>query len=222
MTEFTALQRRRMRRWVRLISAEWQKPVHSIINTGRLLIRAHEDLITVHGAWSAVVRDDLPFNRKTAHKLMSLAKNPVLSDVSHERHLPPHWTTLFALDQVDHAALLILIRRGVVNPQTQRHEAEQMQLLTPAEAETFELAIPIPDYNRLEDAARSLRYGLDKFIEAVNDRLNSDDPMTEAELELVAATVRDAIRDLNGIGIGVRPMRTINGPPRLEDRRDER
>jgi hypothetical protein len=172
-----------------------------------------------------MVANHLPFSRKTTHKLMSIARNPMLSDVSRERHLPPNWTTLYALSRVNPAVLLRLIERGVVNPRTERHQAEQMQLLTLEEWETFEVFTPDPDFDALEDAARSLRYGLAKFIEAVNDRLGSDDdPMTESQLELVITTVSDAIRDLNGIGMAVadcgRPMRTINQPPRLEDRRD--
>jgi hypothetical protein len=124
---------------------------------------------------------------------MSISRHEVLASVSHERHLPPNWTVLYALSRVNPAVLEILIRRGVVNPRTERHEAEQMQLLlTLEEAETFEVFTPDPDFDALEDAVRSLRYGLAKFIEAVNDRLGSDDPMTESQLELVIATVSDA------------------------------
>jgi hypothetical protein len=219
MSELSAVQRRQVARWRKLIVHSWQKQVHAVVATGRLLIRAHDDLIDVHGAWSGMVRNDLPFGHATAKKLMAIAKHPVLRSGSHENRLPVYWTTLYELSKVEPAALTILIDRGVVNPRTRRDEAEQMVGLDPASAATFE-PFSIIDYNDLEDAARSLRWGLAKFIDAVNHRLGSDEPMTEGELELVASTIRDAIRDLNGIGMGmadrVRPMRTINEQLMLE------
>ena len=59
--------------WATRISAEWQKSVDSIIETGRLLLASKADPKMQHGEWRTMVESDLPFNRHAAHKLMQIA-----------------------------------------------------------------------------------------------------------------------------------------------------
>jgi hypothetical protein len=54
-----------------------------------------------HGKWGTMVESDLPFNRHTAHKLMQIAGDKRLTNVSQGKHLPPSWTTLYELTKLD-------------------------------------------------------------------------------------------------------------------------
>jgi hypothetical protein len=87
--------------WAARISAAWQHSVDSIIETGRLLLAAKADPAMQHGEWGTMVESDLPFNRHTAHKLMQIASDKRLTNVSHGKHLPPSWTTLYELTKLD-------------------------------------------------------------------------------------------------------------------------
>jgi hypothetical protein len=51
-----------------------------------------------------MVESDLPFNRHTAHKLMQIAGDKRLTNVSQGKHLPPSWTrstNLYELTKLD-------------------------------------------------------------------------------------------------------------------------
>jgi hypothetical protein len=75
--------------WAARISAAWQKGVDSIIDTGHLLLAAKADPKMQHGEWGTMVESDLLFNRHTAHKLMQIAGDKRLTNVSQGKHLPP-------------------------------------------------------------------------------------------------------------------------------------
>jgi hypothetical protein len=106
---------RRVRRWRKLILKSWERQVGAVVATGRYLIRAHDDLIDVHGAWASMVRNDLPFSRSTATKLMAIARHPVLSSGSHVNRLPAYYGHLYELSLFDSATLKQLISTGAVN-----------------------------------------------------------------------------------------------------------
>jgi hypothetical protein len=103
------------------IRATWQKTLESIIETGKLLIRAQHEL--PYGSFEGMITSELPFKRQTAYRLMSLAKHPVISDVSHVIHLPAHYSTLLELAKVDEHTLIEKIEDGTVTPKTDRKQA---------------------------------------------------------------------------------------------------
>jgi hypothetical protein len=92
-------QRRRIATWRKRICAAWQKHVSAIIETGKLLIASHDDLISVHGAWATMV-EDLPFDRTVAHRLMAVARNEVLSNVAYTQRLPAEASTSLAVERL--------------------------------------------------------------------------------------------------------------------------
>jgi DUF3102 family protein len=87
------------KQWAKLITEAWQKSVGSIVETGDLLVQAKEDL--EHGEWLPMIESDLPFGRQAAHRLMVVARHPVLSNVAHGPHLPASWRTLYELTKID-------------------------------------------------------------------------------------------------------------------------
>jgi hypothetical protein len=200
MTEYSVVQRRQIARWRKAIINSWQKQVHAIVATGRLLIRAHDDLIDVHGAWSRMVTNDLPFGSATTKKLMAIARHPMLRSGSHENRLPASWTTLHELSHVHTVVLTRLIDSGVVNSRTQRDEAEQMRWFDP-QSSSFKLVTP--NYDEIESVVYMLRYALAKFLDAVNDRLLS--------------TIREHSARMNELCIDVeRRVRTIEARRQLQ------
>ena len=78
--------------WAREITAAWQS---SVEECGSRIAAAKEDL--PHGNFISMIEDRLPFGRKTAHMLMTVARDPLLSNVQFTRHLPPDWYTLYRL-----------------------------------------------------------------------------------------------------------------------------
>jgi Protein of unknown function (DUF3102) len=108
--------------WAARISATWQQSVDSIIETGRLLLAAKADPKMQHGEWGTMVESDLPFNRHTAHKLMQIAGDKRLTNVSQGKHLPPSWTTLYELTKLDDDTFDQQLRDGSINPEMQRKD----------------------------------------------------------------------------------------------------
>jgi hypothetical protein len=108
--------------WAARISAAWQKSVDGIIETGHLLLAAKADPKMQHGEWGTMVESDLPFNRHTAHKLMQIAGDKRLTNVSQGKHLPPSWTTLYELTKLDDATFDQKLRDGSINPDMQRKD----------------------------------------------------------------------------------------------------
>ena len=121
--------------WAARISAAWQKSVDSIIETGHLLLAARADPKMQHGEWGTMVESDLPFNRHTAHKLMQIAGDKRLTNVSQGKHLPPSWTTLYELTKLDDATFDQKLRDGSINPDMQRKDvARENRTLSRARA----------------------------------------------------------------------------------------
>lgn len=132
-------------KWVSRITTAWQKQVTDIFEVGTLLEAAKAEL--KHGEWLIMVKDELPFNRQTAFKLIKIAACDHLrgDDVSHAKHLPAHWDTLYHLaslteEQFDHG-----IKTGVINPKMQRKDVKALrgddkktEVVKPSKAKDFD------------------------------------------------------------------------------------
>jgi hypothetical protein len=106
------------------IKAAWQKQVSSIIETGKLLIAAKEDLR--YRKWGGLFEGEnaLPFRIDTAEALMKIARHPVLSNPERAPELPAAWTVLEMLARAKPARLEKWLRDGTVNAATSRLEAD--------------------------------------------------------------------------------------------------
>jgi Protein of unknown function (DUF3102) len=137
--------------WAARISAAWQKSVDSIIETGRLLLAAKADPKMQHGEWGTMVESDLPFNRHTAHKLIQIASDKRLTNVSQGKHLPPSWTTLYELTKLDDATFDQKLRDGSINPEMQRKDVARANRILNRERDRqrLENLLPIRDSAKL-------------------------------------------------------------------------
>jgi hypothetical protein len=104
--------------------------LESIFETGNLLEAAKEDLRANHGygEWAKMVRAELPFTRETAFKLLAIAEDGKLRDVSHVRHLPAHWGTLYELTKLTDEQFENGIQSGAINPNMQRKDVTALRI----------------------------------------------------------------------------------------------
>jgi hypothetical protein len=102
------------------ITATWQKAVHSIIDTGRLLIQAKKDF---RGEFQTMIKA-MPFGPRTAQRLMAIADHPVLSNPTHVSHLPASWGTLYRMTEVPEDELERMLANGKINADTERHDVD--------------------------------------------------------------------------------------------------
>jgi hypothetical protein len=112
---------------VRRITAAWQKTVANIVETGRLLIGAKDDI--GYGGFEEMIRSgELPFKRGTAYALIAIAENRTLSDVQHVEQLPASWGTLYQLAMLPKRGLDLgaLIAEGAVHPQMERKDVRAL------------------------------------------------------------------------------------------------
>ncbi len=102
------------------ISSTWKTATNSIIETGRLLVEAETNMSELE--YMELI-GQLPFSQSTASKLMVIGQTPHLQEVSES--LPPHWTTIYELAQLDEQSLLTGIEDGWISPSTERDEVIQ-------------------------------------------------------------------------------------------------
>ncbi|SRR5216684_2526280 len=100
------------------ITACWRKSAEAFVTIGRLLIHAKANL--EHGEWGKLVEDQLPFDARTAQRLMAVAADERLSNPTLASHLPPDWTTQYAITRLDSKAIEAKIADGTINPGMKR------------------------------------------------------------------------------------------------------
>jgi hypothetical protein len=111
---------------VRRITVAWQKTVGNVVETGRLLIEAKDDI--GYGGFEEMTRTDLPFGPRTAQRIMQIAEDPVLSNPTHASHLPASWMTLYELSRLPKRGidLLVLIEDGAIHPKMERKDTRAL------------------------------------------------------------------------------------------------
>ena len=127
---------RTRKQWATLIAQCWQKGVKSIFETGALLTQAQKALEEEqgHGEWLKLIESDLPFGRRTASMLMTIAGDKRLTNGNHGSHLPPSWRTLYELSRLDDDLLEAAFKDGRINPEMERHEVAAIKILDMREA----------------------------------------------------------------------------------------
>ena len=112
------------RRWAEVIRTTWAKATEAIIETGKQLIAAKDDL--GHGGFHELAPNGTRFGWATADRLMAIARHSVLSNSAHAQSLPAHWTTLYELSRLRAKRLLALIQDGTIHPGLERQQAERL------------------------------------------------------------------------------------------------
>lgn len=150
----------RAEQWAHQICVEMGKTVESIVQVGRLLLKAKGDL--AHGEWGRMFSDGLiPFSPRTAQRYMEIADNPVISNTTHGSFLPASWRTLYELTKVPEPTLKRALSDGVITPDMERKAVSAL------------MSTPKP--TQVSDS-------VDHFIESESDSADGDDnPQTWAD-----------------------------------------
>jgi transposase len=108
------------------INAAWGKQVESILEIGRYLIEAKEELSK--DAFEAMCQSKLSFNGSTARRLIVIGNKSVFCAHVHKTPipLPASWGTLYELSKLDDATLRAKIADGTVHPNLERTDAVRM------------------------------------------------------------------------------------------------
>jgi hypothetical protein len=84
--------------------------------TGALLEAAKAEL--EHGEWSAMFQTgELPFDKRTAERLIVISCSDNIRNATHVSHLPIHWGTLYELAKLTDEQFDNGIQSGTINPQ---------------------------------------------------------------------------------------------------------
>ena len=174
------------------IAMAWNKQIPSIIETGRAVIDAREEL--EDESFKAMVQSKLPFVRQTAYKLINIAEHPIISSVAHVRHLPSSWGTLHELTKLPNDVLLAKLKDGSIHPKLERKDVKAMRPdAKPTPASRAELIAAIqkdPNANQ-RDAAAALGVSLGMYQRTRNELIGSghiaqrDDPLPANPDELI-------------------------------------
>lgn len=115
--------------WVARITESYLQSYASVIEAGRQLGEAKKAL--PHGDWLRMfkghpnaVERPLPFEQRTAQRLMKIARNTVLSNPAHAPHLPFRWFTLYQLSMIPEPGLLKHLDNGDIWPGMERGDAK--------------------------------------------------------------------------------------------------
>jgi hypothetical protein len=122
-----------------LISGTWQQQASAIIETGRHLIGAKQELSREE--YGALVGLKLPFTSSTARKLMLIAENQIVC--AHVHKLPPSWGTLYELTKLSDEVLRTAIKDGRINPKMQRKDVRALRGQLPDKAPVKAPATPL-------------------------------------------------------------------------------
>jgi hypothetical protein len=162
---------------VRRITAAWQKTVANIVETGRLLIEAKDDI--GHGGFQVMIRAELPFGPSTAQRLMQIAEDPVLSNAAHAPLLPASWMTLYELAKLPkHGVDLgVLIEERAIHPKMERRDVLAL--------------LPAPDGQRDDDLEEDYEGSVDPEAETGGASPPAGDEEEDSQAQVIEPDHQD-------------------------------
>jgi site-specific DNA-methyltransferase (adenine-specific) len=113
-----------LNRWKEKITDVWEGITDRIIECGKLLCEAKEDL--EYGKWMTLVKEELPFSQSTSNQLMHIYKrfhndnknsdfeNNVSTSIL--KSLPKSYRSIYTLSKIDDEKLIDYIDKGDIHP----------------------------------------------------------------------------------------------------------
>lgn len=114
--------------WRLRIEAAWQRSVESVIEVGRLVKQAKDEL----GVSFALLETELPFSSTVAAFLIKIAEHPVLSNPIYFSKLPNSYNALYYLASVDEETLVEQLESGEISPDYTITSARTLKAKKPA------------------------------------------------------------------------------------------
>ena len=131
--------------WAERITMAWRKSVEAVLDAGRLLKEAKTAL--PHGAFTAMIENDLPFGARTVQMLMKIADDPRITDPNHGSLLPASWRTLYELTKLTDEQFEARLSTGGIHPEMERRDIvvaaiRERRAEREAELGAFQAALP--------------------------------------------------------------------------------
>jgi hypothetical protein len=103
-----------------LITASWRTAAASIVETGRLINLAEQELSpSDYRTLRLYLVENSGLSQTVVSKLKTIARNPTLLNPDYQGKLPPSYATLYHIAKIDETKLKEAIEQGVINPNTQ-------------------------------------------------------------------------------------------------------
>jgi len=184
----------RAEQWADRICTQLGKSVESIIEVGRLLVKAKADL--VHGEWGRLFDDQLvPFGQRTAHMLMTVAKHPQISNRNIYSNLPTTWTTLYQLTKVEPTRLSAAFKDGTVTPDMKGRDVKA--LLPPTKTRTTRRRTPTPKVDPADTVGIGYRTAGSRLYFRIATLLSDEfDTLSQEEQEDVLSMLDQTLVEL--------------------------
>jgi hypothetical protein len=196
---------RTRQQWAEIINADWRKSIDSIIQTGRDLAAAKDELS--HGDFVALVEHDLPFGPRTAQQLMAVSKDERITKTNSSSLLPASWRVLSALTSLSDADFKTGVETGIISPDTSLRAADAYAGVSKVPvgetwgAERKPSTLPTPD------EARKIARETGRFVAASDSKIYSGATAEEAS---GYAVKRDAAFDI------IEAIETLGNAPAAE------
>jgi N6-adenosine-specific RNA methylase IME4 len=184
---------RQITQWAKKITEVWRETVFAVIETGRLLMEAKEEL--EHGEFAEMVETALPFGPRTAQRLMKIAADKRLAKPTHVSLLPPSWGTLYELTKLSDEAFKANIDNGTIRPDMERKDAakiEKRERRHERERELGQRQMALPD-RRYGVVYADPEWRFETYSEKGKDATSADNHYPTSTLEEIKA------RDVPGI-----------------------
>ena len=112
--------------WAEIINADWRKSIEGIIQTGRDLIAAKEEL--PYGDFGRMIKTGCPFSVSMARSLMAISLRydnwvTTIGVRHHDGELPSSWTTLAKLTSLSDFDFKDAYQRGLITAEISREKA---------------------------------------------------------------------------------------------------
>jgi hypothetical protein len=106
-------------KWAEIIRGKWQENVKSIFEVGLMLETSREELGAP--AFWKMVRDELKWSKGTVSKLMTVADDDKLAEVSHGK-LPASWPMLYQLTLLSPDEFETGLASGIIHADMERKD----------------------------------------------------------------------------------------------------
>jgi hypothetical protein len=110
--------------WTARIIDAFKKRVDPVLEIGRLLIQARDDL--PHGEFQRMIRRDLPFKERWARMYMEVARNPRFSNRQYAAVLPSSVETLALIGKLTDQEFSRRVEAREIHPEMTRKDASAM------------------------------------------------------------------------------------------------
>lgn len=107
--------------YVEAITTAWHSAREEVIRVGQLIAQAKAEL--PHGAFTAMIEEELPFSANTAQRLMKIGTDEKLTNTALVQHLPNSWSILHELTKLDNNKFLEGIGTGRIHSDMSRKDA---------------------------------------------------------------------------------------------------